>query len=174
MHRARWTASFVPVALVALAGILAACGYGNAGASGDVGSIAPQSAPPPTDTPTIEVSLNPSLPSQSETEWGPIWDELPATFPIPPGAEPAAAEKGPVSASYTVPVASSTARQLAELYEAGLNDRGYSATIDEALEDGSITTWSTNGAGCDVLVTILPRGNESLITVLYGTGCAFE
>ncbi|MEZ0239879.1 MAG: hypothetical protein ACAH65_03695 [Chloroflexota bacterium] len=172
MPRTRPTASLAPVALLVIAGLVAACGYGN---DGDVvGSNAPQSAPPLTDTPTEEVSLNPDLPSQSEAEWGPIWDELPATFPVPPGVKSAEADKGPVSAAYTVPLASSTARQIAEFYEATLNERGYSASIDGPLEDGSITTWATNGYGCDVLVTILPRSDESLITVLYGTGCAFE
>ena len=172
MPRTRLTPSLAPVAVVVIAGLLAACGYGNDGS--DIGSNAPTSAAPPTDTPTIDASFNPNLPSQSEAEWGPIWDELPATFPIPPGVKPAEADKGPVSAAYAVPVASSTARQIAEFYEAALNERGYSAAIDGPLEDGSITTWATNGYGCDVLVTILPRGDESLITVLYGTGCAFE
>ena len=45
--------------------------------------------------------------------------------------------------------------------------------MDGPLEDGSFTVWSASGYGCDSLVTILPRGEESLITVLFGAGCPF-
>jgi hypothetical protein len=50
---------------------------------------------------------------------------------------------------------------------------GLGRGLDGPLEDGSFTAWASSGYGCDVLVTALPRGNESYVTVLYGSGCPF-
>jgi hypothetical protein len=177
MHRDRGIASLAPVARYALVAIalLAIAACGPRASSSPATSSAPASKPPAeTDVPTPTQTFDPNLPGQTETEWGPIWDAVPGTFPVPEGATPAEPETGPASAAYTVPLDRVTTRQLAEFYRDGLDVRGYSASLDGPLEDGSFTVWSSSGYGCDVLVTILPRGGESLITVLYGTGCAFE
>ena len=118
-------------------------------------------------------SLDPSLPGQSETEWGPIWDAVPANFPLVEGAEPAEAPSA-ASAAYTIERSVLTPRAIADFYQAGFAAKSLGGRVDGPLEDGSVTSWGSNGYGCDVLVTILPRGDESLVTVLYGADCDFD
>lgn len=181
MHPDRGTPPLPPAGLVIRVAVLALVALAATSLAGCSPGASPGPATPPapsrpseTDVPTPETTPNPSLPGQTETEWGLIWDAVPATFLVPEGATPAEPETGPASAAYTVPLDRLTARQLAEFYRGGLDERGYSASLDGPLEDGSFTVWSSNGYGCDVRVTILPRGDESLVTVLYGAGCAFE
>jgi hypothetical protein len=135
----------------------------------------------PTSRPTTSAAVEPaseaptpSLPSQSETGWGTIWDAVPAGFPVPDGAEPTAPAEGPASGAWVVPVTASNAPELAGFYQSALDHVGWGTGIDGPLEDGSFTVWSSNGGGCDTLTTILPRGDESLVTVLFGAGCRFE
>jgi len=154
-------------------GVLVPAACSAPAASEEPGTPAPkptaiETAAPPTEAPTAKV------PSQSETAWGPIWDAVPDTFPVPDGAAPADPAEGPVSGAWTVPVTSLDAPHLAGFYQAGLDDIGWGTGIDGPLEDGSYAVWSSNGYGCDTLTTILPRGDESLITVLFGAGCAFR
>jgi hypothetical protein len=42
---------------------------------------------------------------QTDTDWGPIWNEVPPGFPVPEGAKAAEAGSEPVSAAYTVSTA---------------------------------------------------------------------
>jgi hypothetical protein len=172
MHRA---GSVALLALIAL--VLGACGGSGrgetSGSSADASAVATRG--PETDQPVETESLAPDLPGQSETDWGPIWDDVPAAYPVPDGAEPTEAGGGPVSAAYTVPVAVASASALADYYAAALEEGGYGGTgIDGPLEDGSFTVWSSSGYGCDSLVTIMPRRQESLVTVLFGAPCRFE
>jgi hypothetical protein len=142
-------------------------------ASDDAGFPTPR--PTTTSTPAApSVAPTSELPSQSETGWGLIWDAVPDSFPVPAGAEPADPSEGPVSAAWTVPVTAANAPELAGFYQSALDEIGLGTGIDGPLEDGSYTVWSSNGGGCDTLTTILPRGDESLVTVLYGAGCRFE
>src|SRR4029079_15915087 len=43
-----------------------------------------------------------SPPTQTDTEWGRIWDGLPAGFPLPPGAVPTEIGEGAASATLAV------------------------------------------------------------------------
>jgi hypothetical protein len=171
MHRA---GSVALLALIAL--LLGACGLGPGETSGSsAGPSLVATRGPETDQPVETESLAPDLPGQSVTDWGPIWDNVPAAYPVPDGAKPADADHGPVSAAYTVPFAVMTPKALADYYAKALDEAGYGGTgIDGPLEDGSFSVWSTSGYGCDSLVTILPRGQESLVTVLLGALCTFE
>jgi hypothetical protein len=112
-------------------------------------------------------------PSQSDTAWGPIWDGIPDGFPVPDGAEAAEPIDGPASGAWAVPVTRSNAPQLAGFYRHGLDELGWDVSIDGPLDDGSYSVSASNGSGCDALATILPRGDESLVTVLFGAGCDF-
>jgi hypothetical protein len=166
-----------PVVLLSLIALLVgACGTGLEGPGGSPDASGPvPTRAPDTDQPVETESLAPNLPGQSDTDWGPIWDDVPPAYPVPEGAKPAEAANGPVSAAYTVASSIATPRALAEFYAGALDEGGYGGTgIDGPLEDGSLTVWSTSGYGCDSLVTILPRGQESLITVLFGALCTFE
>lgn len=156
--------------LVLIAGLLAACGTSEASTPPtSIASVEPGTIGPPEPSP----SLDPGLPGQSESDWGPIWDAVPATFPVPLDARPTEPESGPVSAAYLVPDDGGGPRALAEFYATGLEERGLPGAVDGPLEDGSVTAWGSNGYGCDALVTVLPRGDDNLVTVLYGAGCPF-
>lgn len=172
MHRRR---AIVPtLALVSI--LVGACGFGpDTVGSGAPSSLPVETAPAETDAPTATETLDPSLPAQSDTDWGPIWNAIPPSYPAPAGAQVADAADGPVSGAYTVRASVLAPRAIAEFYETALDEAGFGGTgIDGPLEDGSFTVWSSTGYGCDSLVTILPRGSESLITVLYGAGCEFD
>jgi len=78
-----------------------------------------------------------------------------------------------VSGAFTVANSAADARAVADFYLAGLDALGYGTGLDGPLEDGSYVVWASNGFGCDAQVTVLPRGEESLVTVLYGAGCPF-
>lgn len=139
-------------------------------------------AAPPTARPTIEpaspspepVDETPQLPSQSETAWGPIWDEVPDSFPVPIDAAVAEPESGPVSGAWRVPVADVSPPDLVRFYRDAIDELGWTPIPDGPLEDGSYTVYSSNGYGCETLTTILPRGDESLVTILFGAGCPFR
>jgi hypothetical protein len=162
---------------VALVLSLAACG---AGSSSLPASPSPTASPPvelPGETAedTSPPSLDPSLPGQSEVDgWGAIWDALPPSYPVFDGAVEAEAAAGPVSGAFTIANVDAAPRDIAQFYADALDEAGYGTGLDGPLEDGSYTVWSSDGYGCSSLVTILPRGDESLITVLFGTGCPFK
>jgi hypothetical protein len=167
-------------ALAVIAGLaigLAACTSG-ARSSPTPTSAAPSPTfemPGETSEDTAPPSLDPSLPGQSEVDgWGTIWNALPPSYPVFQGATEADAGAGPVSAAYTVANVDAPARDIAQFYLDALDAAGLGTGLDGPLEDGSYTVWSSSGYGCDSLVTVLPRGDESLITVLYGAGCPFE
>jgi hypothetical protein len=150
---------------------LAACGGpASSGADETPGTSAPTATPGDEATPTVD----PNAPGQSEVEgWGPIWDALAPSYPVFEGAVPTDPEAGPVSAAFTVPNVTAAPRDIAQFYAEALDEAGYGTGLDGPLEDGSFTVWSSDAAGCDSLVTVLPRGEESLITILFGAGCAF-
>lgn len=134
-------------------------------------------APTPTPlAPTIDVEQPGQTPSagQVDADWGPIWATLPAGFPVHPLAEPAEAVEGPVTAAYTIPgTPGGEPRDIVDFYDQQLSAAGYGGLVDGPLEDGSYAAWGSNGYGCDILVTALPRGDETYVTVLYGAGCPF-
>ena len=172
MHR---TGS-IAVTLVLVSLLVGACGFGPGEAPGSPGASQPAGSPPPeTDAPSAIESIDPNLPPQSDTEWGRIWNSLPPSYPVPAGAQVADADQGPVSGAFTVASDVATPLAIAEFYRDELEQQGFGGTgLDGPLEDGSYAVWSSTGYGCDSLVTILPRGGESYITVLYGAGCQFN
>ena len=154
---------------------LAACNPAGNVPTAAIANAAPTASAPPQPTMDIEQpGLTPGA-GQTDTEWGPIWEDVPAGFPPPPGGQPVEADTGPVSAAWTVPAAAlPNPREVAQLYVDAFAAAGYGGGRDGPLEDGSYTTWASNGYGCDILVTALPRGEETLATVLYGAGCPFS
>ena len=165
----------IPAATL-LAVALAACNPSGNLPTATVGTAAP-TTPSPRPQPTLDIEqpgLTPGV-GQTDTEWGPIWEDVPAGFPAPPGGQPAEADTGPVSAAWTVPAAAlPNPRAVAQRYVDAFAAAGYGGGRDGPLEDGSYTAWASNGYGCDILVTALPRGEETLATVLYGAGCPFS
>jgi hypothetical protein len=165
-----------PAAIVLAAiALIAACSSPTRTAS-----PAPLPSPSPVETfvaPSLDIEqpgLTPSA-GQTDTGWGLIWNELPRGFPEPKGAEPADDVTEPVSAAWTITADSaSDPKTIAQRFTDAFSAAGYGGGRDGPLEDGSYTAWGSNGYGCDMLVTALRRGEDSLVTVLYGAGCPFS
>ena len=108
---------------------------------------------------------------QTDTEWGRIWDTVPAGFPRFPGSNPADdAAADPVSARFAVrggdPQAIATWMQGA-LEQAHLSTVG----LNGPAEDGSFVLDSAGDGTCRVQTTIAPLGDMTFISVLYGSDC---
>lgn len=157
--------------------VLAACDAGTAATSPPTG--APTASPVATATPTAEPSPDEPLPSiplasppsQTDTDWGRIWDALPDAFPRYPGgttADDATAE--PVSAAYLVPVPD--AAVIADWMQTNLERATYSTEgLSGPLEDGSFVIDSVGGGDCRVQTIITPFDEMTLVTVRYGAAC---
>jgi hypothetical protein len=112
--------------------------------------------------------------TQTDTEWGRIWDALPPSFPLPPDAVATqTGEEGPVSGSYAV---GASAQDAAGLFQTALTGAGFSIEgVEGPMEDGSLTV---NAVGrdpaCLVQVRARPLSGTTNVIVLYGAGCPFE
>ena len=126
----------------------------------------PSSAEPPaTEEPAV---------TQTDTEWGRIWDALPARFPVYPDAvETEVAGAGePVSATFSTPGA---ADEIATWMQSRLELATYSTeALSGPLEDGSFLLDSVGDEDCRVETTVAPAGGLTIITVRYGADCPFE
>ena len=134
---------------------------------------APVSAAPPTTTASSPAEASPPAEAgQTDTAWGRIWDNLPATFPRYPGSTPAeGAATGPASA--VLAVKGIEAKQIADWTQTQLERASYSTeALSGPLEDGGFVLDSTGPApGCRVEVSISPLGGLVTVTVLYGASC---
>ena len=109
---------------------------------------------------------------QADTGWGRIWLAVPEGFTAPPLAEAVEPDSGPASAAWLVPAGDlADPMAVAQFFVDRFTEAGFRASRDGPLEDGSYTVVASKGSGCDLLVTALPRGEDTLATVLYGAGC---
>jgi hypothetical protein len=112
-----------------------------------------------------------SLPGQTDTEFGRIWDALPPSFPIPSGAIVTDA-RGPVSGSYSLGMSTATATQA---ITDGLRARGWSIDVGSPLEDGSVVIDAAGAdEGCVMEVRLTPLSGTVSMSVLYGAACPFD
>ena len=130
-------------------------------------SEAPASQPLASEAPA---SLVPEV-GQSDTEWGRIWDAVPAGFPRYPGATPADdASPDPVSAAYAI--ASGDAAEIASWLQTNLELATYSTEgLSGPFEDGSYVLDSVGDGDCRIQTRVAPQGSLILVTVLYGAAC---
>ncbi len=158
------------VLTIALASCQATAGSAVPAASGPASS-APSTAPSSASGPSVEAS-SPPVAGQTDTDWGRIWDSLPAGFPSYPGSASAEeAATGPASAWLAVK-APDDAKTIAAWMQSKLEAATYAATLSGPREDGSFVLDATGpAAGCAVRVTIAPLGGLTIITVLYGAVC---
>jgi hypothetical protein len=151
---------------------LAACGASGASSpSIATGSAEPtvQAASPPAESAAASSSAPEA--GQTDTEWGRIWDALPAGFPRFPGATPADdASAEPASARFAVeggdPLEIATwlqdALEKATFSTLGLNGPG---------EDGGYVIDSVGDGDCRIQTRIAPLGDMTFVTVFYGADC---
>ncbi|MDO8485577.1 MAG: hypothetical protein Q7S35_11625 [Candidatus Limnocylindrales bacterium] len=124
--------------------------------------------------PSSDVSSPPTSPQtgQTDTDWGRIWDALPADFPVYPGATPAEeAETGPVSATFALEGTDPEA--IVAWMQAQLEFASYTTqALNGPLEDGSFVLESIGPtSGCRVEVAVAPLGGLMTMTVRYGAAC---
>ena len=158
------------VGLVAILGIaLLACS-----SAGSPASSSPSSPPAIVATPTTSAAASSagSATSQSDTDWGRIWDSLPPGFPTIPGSTPSdEAASGPASATFTVN--GGAAKAIASALQTQLTAAGYTTVaLGGPLEDGTYTLDMTGQpAGCMLQVRAGPLGGVTTVTILYGATC---
>jgi hypothetical protein len=137
---------------------------------------------PSVDKPSLPAGLETDKPhgssaattTQTDTDWGTIWDALPSGFPMPPGATPSdeAGSDGPVSATWTI--AGMDAAATAAWMQAELEIATYSTeALSGPLEDGSFVLDSVGDAGCRIETAVRPAGDVTLVTVRFGADCPF-
>ena len=145
-----------PTATTSLAPSASAPGAPSAGASAEASTQAPSAA----------------VGTQTETEWGRIWDNVPAGFPRYPGSS-VADDIGPepVSATYAV-AGGGDPEQIASWMQAALETATFSTeALSGPLEDGSFVLDSVGDGGCRIQVAIKPMGGLTFVTVRYGAAC---
>jgi hypothetical protein len=165
----RFGAVFVLTAALALA--FAACTSGPPSSSPS--ATAPVAASSPRSA--SAAASGGSTTSQTATEWGRIWDTLPAGFPAIEGSTPSEeAANGPASATMTVD--GNAAQAITTSMQSQLETMGYrTAGLQGPLEDGSYVLESLGTAkGCIVQVTAKPLGGITTVTVMYGAVCPHE
>jgi hypothetical protein len=162
--------------MLALATGLAACGQPAASPTirpSATGSISTSTSPPDTET-TAPAPSEGTQVSQTDTDWGRIWDEVPDTFPTIAGATPGGASAhGPASADLVVEGRS--AKDIVDVLQTQLEQVGFATAGNSGpLEDGGYVLDLTGEAtGCLVQVTVSPLGGLTSVTVLYGAACPF-
>jgi len=163
------------VFVLALLAVLALAGCSSSSPSSAAASV-DSSASSATGAPSTPASALPSAvrtsAAQTDTEWGRIWDSLPADFPTYPGATPAE-ETATGAASADLVVTGGDARTIATTMQSALVAAGYAtAGLSGPLEDGSFTLDMTGPpAGCKVEVRVTPTGGLTSVKILYGASC---
>lgn len=140
----------------------------TAGAPTSAASV--PAGPSLTPVPGTDESSPPATVGQTDTEWGRIWDTIPASFPRYPGSIPTDPGGGPASATLAVPTDPKTA---ATELQSALEASGYSTEAQSGpFEDGSIIIDSIGeDPACRVETRLAPQGSTTLMTVFYGTAC---
>jgi hypothetical protein len=126
-----------------------------------------------TDGPT---ATDPPTTTQTDTEWGLIWDDVPAGFPVYPGAVRSEEAGGgePVSATFTIPGAEAVA-DVVPWMQAELELATYSTVaLSGPLEDGGYVIDSVGDGDCRIETRIAPAGGVTIVTVRFGAECPFD
>jgi hypothetical protein len=180
-----------PVLLTTLLVLVAACG-GRTAIDEPLPSVleatpgATASEPPPARTapgPGYEVPPASEEPvsqapvvTQTDTDWGRIWDALPASFPVYPGAvetEEFGGDNAAVSAAFTV--AETGTDDIVIWMQQRLELATYSTeALSGPLEDDAFMIDSVGDAGCRIETTVKPAGGLTFIAVRYGADCPFD
>ena len=106
-----------------------------------------------------------------ETDWGTILVNLPEGFPRYPGAAGTDPIDGPATHAFE---AVAPVDEVAEWYAATFEELGWShIDLGTPLEDGTqVLDLASDLPECRVQLTFRPLGGSTMITLLYGAGCA--
>ena len=109
--------------------------------------------------------------AQTDTDWGRIWDAVPAGFPRFPGAVPADDATGePASARFSVEGGDPLA--IAQWMQDALETATFSTeALNGPGEDGGYVIDSAGDGACRIQTRIAPLGDMTFVTVLYGADC---
>jgi hypothetical protein len=123
-----------------------------------------------TDAPPTEKPV-PTRPSTTTTDWGTILDGVPDDFPVYPGAASADVSGRPASGDW---LTDAPVDEVATWYRDALESAGFTTQdLSSALEDGSrVLDTVSDLPECRIQTTFRPTGESTMITVLYGAGCA--
>jgi hypothetical protein len=150
---------------------LAACGATATDAP--TGTLPPSAGPTEPVVDPTQGFTPPPAEGQTDTEWGRIWDVLPAGFPAFPGGSPTETREGPVTAEFYFDAPQDSVMQTVQtiLPQGGLQV----GRVSVPVEDGTqyIDTF-TDDPECLGLVEIGPQGAGTLVRLFYGVGCPSE
>ena len=106
----------------------------------------------------------------TQTDWGEILDDLPASFPIHPDAGVAEVPDEVVSGSFEAPA---DVDALVAWYTDTFTERGYAIDTGTALEDGSqVMDVAADLPECRIQMTFRPADGSTIMTVLVASACA--
>jgi hypothetical protein len=176
-----------PVAILALAAVVAGAlvaGCASAAVSPAPTAVAvssPSASPEPSTAPTPSLTPVPggqsngpgpvgTLIPTTQTDWGEILDDLPASFPIHPDAGVAEVADEVVSGSFEAPA---DLDALVAWYTDTFTERGYAIDTGSALEDGSrVMDVAADLPECRIQITFRPADGSTIMTVLVASACA--
>ena len=163
---------------LAIAFAVAACGAGSSSSAPATsgGTSSATSGPPVASAgaPSAGASIG-ARAGQTDTDWGPIWDTLPAGFPTVNGATPGdETATGPATANLVVDGVD--AKGIAARLETLLEQAGYTtAALSGPLENGGfVLDMNGKADGCQLQVTVAPTGSLTTLTILYGAACPHD
>jgi hypothetical protein len=154
--------------------VLAACSTSaSSTAPSPTTSAADPKAPAASTAPSGSAAASAgSTGGQTDTDWGRIWDTLPAGFPTIAGSTLSEeASAGPASAIFVVD--DNAAKAIATSLQTQLQAAGYTTVaLGGPLEDGTYTLDMTGPpTGCMIQVGATPTGSLTTVTILYGASC---
>ena len=125
-----------------------------------------------SSTRTAVASTGGNQASQTDTDWGRIWDSLPNGFPRYAGSTPGD-EAATGAASAILLVQTADAKGIATFFKTALENGGYRTDgLSGPLEDGGYVLDMTGpNAGCKLQVTAAPTGGLTTVKILYGAAC---
>jgi hypothetical protein len=175
-HRTRRSLALLAAGAVALSLAAGGCNALNSAAPASPSATTAEPTETETELPSEPLASDESPAAdvgmtQTNTEWGRIWDALPGSFPVYPGASETTEIGEPASGQFVVPTDVATATTW---MKSALDAMGLRTTVSGPLEDGSMTLDSTGAAGCAAKTTIARTGSVTTMTVLYGASCPFS
>src|SRR6476661_4999978 len=143
-------------------------------ASGSAASAGPADTTQPSTSTSSAAAASPAgstTTTQTNTDWGRIWDALPAGFPHYPGAT-VADDAGAAPASGRFAVQGGDAKTIASWFQSQLEGASFrTQALQGPLEDGSYVLDSVGSGTCRLQVAVAPTGGLTLITLRYGAAC---